>query len=129
MLVVVIVTGWMTTMYSNFKEEDIMIGKQEPARVLVVADLDSCPAHTRVMEPMLAYLREFGGVDRVYYVRDPEDGQKHPESIRTWWRRAIRDAKVVKDGCVLFFPGPPRKQASITTASHDSLKEIMSRLG
>ena len=113
LLVVVIVTGWMTTMYSNFKEEDIMIGNKEPASVLVVADLDSCAAHTRVMEQMLAYLREFGGVDRVYYARDAEDGQRHPESIRTWWRRALRDVKVVKDGCVIFFPGPPRKQASI----------------
>ena len=101
-------------MYSNFKEEDTMIGNKEPASVLVVADLDSCPAHTRVMEQLLAYLREFGGVDRVYYIRDAEDGQRHPESVRTWWRRALRDTKVVKDGCVIFFPGPPRKQASMS---------------
>ena len=119
LLVVVIVTGWMTTMYSNFKEEDIMIGNKEPASVLVVADLDSCPAHTRVMEQMLAYLREFGGVDKVYYVRDAEDGQRHPESVRTWWRRALRDAKVVKDGCVILFPGPPRKQVIIIPFSSD----------
>ena len=65
----VIVTGWMTTMYSNFKEEDILIGNKEPASVLVVADLAACPAHTAVLEKLLAYLRECGAVDRVYYAR------------------------------------------------------------
>ena len=69
LLVVVIVTGWMTTMYSNFKEEDILIGSKEPASVLVVADLAACPAHTAVLEKLLAYLRECGAVDRVYYAR------------------------------------------------------------
>ena len=46
-----------------------LIGSKEPASVLVVADLASCPAHTAVLEKLLAYLRECGAVDRVYYAR------------------------------------------------------------
>ena len=106
LLAVVIVTGWVTTVYSNFKEEDIM-SSREPASVLVLADVESSAAHTRVTDQILAYLRAVGGVDKVYYVRDARDGPRPGESVESWWRRALRDQKVIKDGSVIFFPGPP----------------------
>ena len=101
-----IATGWMTTIYSNLKEEDILIGNKEPVNIVVVTDVTSSLAHNDVMEKLFKYLKEYGGVDRIYYARDPEDGPKHSESIRSWWRKALRDPKVVRDGCVLFIPGP-----------------------
>ena len=106
LLAVVIVTGWVTTVYSNFKEEDTM-SSREPASVLVLADVESSAAHTRVTDQILAYLRAVGSVDKVYYVRDARDGPRPGESVESWWRRALRDQKVIKDGSVIFFPGPP----------------------
>ena len=111
LLAVVIVTGWVTTVYSNFKEEDIM-SSREPASVLVLADVESSAAHTRVTDQILAYLRAVGGVDKVYYVRDARDGPRPGESVESWWRRALRDQKVIKDGSVIFFPGPPSSSSS-----------------
>ena len=104
---VVIATGWMTTIYSNLKEEDILIGNKEPVNIVVVTDVVSSQAHNNVMDHLFKYLKEFGGVDKIYYVRDPESGPKYSETVKSWWRRALRDPKVVKDGCVLFIPGPP----------------------
>ena len=106
LLAVVIVTGWVTTVYSNFKEEDTM-SSREPASVLVLADVESSAAHTRVTDQILAYLRAVGSVDKVYYVRDARDGPRPGESVESWWRRALRDQKVIKEGSVIFFPGPP----------------------
>ena len=106
LLAVVIVTGWMTTIYSNLKDEDTMIGK-EAVSVLVVSDVDNT-AHNNVIKKLFRWLREAGVVDRVYYVDDDQDGVDAGANIKTWWRRALRDSKVVKDGCVIFFPGPPR---------------------
>ena len=106
LLVLVIATGWMTTVYSNLKEEDILIGNKDPVNILVVTDVERSRAHTIVIEKLFKYLKEFGGVDKVYYVLDPQDGPRYSETVQAWWRRALRDPKVVKDGCVLFIPGP-----------------------
>ena len=114
LLVVVIVTGWVTTMYSNFKEEDNLINSKEPVRILVVADVNNNEAHNKVVEKLFNYLKKFGGVDTVYYVKDVKNGPKSSESIKTWWMRALKDSKIIKDGCVLFVPGPPRKQETVS---------------
>ena len=91
LLVVVIATGWMTTIYSNLKEEDILIGNKEPVNIVVVTDVVSSQAHNNVMDHLFKYLKEFGGVDKIYYVRDPESGPKYSETVKSWWRRALRD--------------------------------------
>ena len=54
-------------------------------------------------------------MDKIFYVKDPQNGLKNSESVRSWWRRALRDPKVLKDGCVLFIPGPPVKDVSFNT--------------
>ena len=107
-------TGWVTTMYSNFKEEDNLISSKEPARILVVADVNVNEAHNKVVEKLFNYLREFGGVDTVYYVKDAKNGPKATESVKTWWRRALKDSKIMKDGCLLFVPGPPANEERVS---------------
>ena len=62
-------------------------------------------------------IQEFGGVDKIFYVKDPLNGLKHSESVSSWWRRALRDPKVLKDGCILFIPGPPVTDVSLNSFS------------
>ena len=57
LLVVVIATGWMTTIYSNLKEEDILIGNKEPTNILVVTDVNSSEAHNDVIDKLFRYLK------------------------------------------------------------------------
>ena len=57
LLVVVIATGWMTTIYSNLKEEDILIGNKEPTNILVVTDVHSSEAHNDVVDKLFKYLK------------------------------------------------------------------------
>ena len=54
---VVIATGWMTTIYSNLKEEDILIGNKEPTNILVVTDVNASDAHNDVIEKLFKYLK------------------------------------------------------------------------
>ena len=54
---VVIATGWMTTIYSNLKEEDILIGNKEPTNILVVTDVHSSQAHNDVVDKLFKYLK------------------------------------------------------------------------
>ena len=56
-MVVVIATGWMTTIYSNLKEEDILIGNKEPTNILVVTDVNSSEAHNDVIDKLFKYLK------------------------------------------------------------------------
>ena len=56
-MVVVIATGWMTTIYSNLKEEDILIGNKEPSNILVVTDVNSSEAHNDVIDKLFKYLK------------------------------------------------------------------------
>ena len=53
----VIATGWMTTIYSNLKEEDILIGNKEPTNILVVTDVNSSEAHNDVIDKLFKYLK------------------------------------------------------------------------
>ena len=54
---VVIATGWMTTISSNLKEEDILIGNKEPTNILVVTDVSYSEAHNDVIEKLFKYLK------------------------------------------------------------------------
>ena len=56
-MVVVIATGWMTTIYSNLKEEDILIGNKEPTNILVVTDVHYSEAHNDVIDKLFKYLK------------------------------------------------------------------------
>ena len=109
LLAVVIITGWMTTAYSNLKEDDTLTGTKEPVNVVVIADVDHSEAHNNVILKLFRWLRDNGVVEKVFFVKDGKDGPGRGTNIKTWWRKALRDNKVVKDGCVMFFPGPPHQ--------------------
>ena len=47
----------MTTIYSNLKEEDILIGNKEPTNILVVTDVNSSEAHNDVIDKLFKYLK------------------------------------------------------------------------
>ena len=121
-------TGWVTTMYSNFKEEDNLINNKEPARILVVADVTNDEAHNKVVEKLFNYLKEFGGVETVYYVKDAKNGPRSSESIKNWWRRALKDSKIIKDGCLLFVPGPPAKEEPVSREQYSDTVNIQMSL-
>ena len=75
-----------------------------------MADVDLSEEHNEVMDKFFKYLKEYGGVEKVFYVKDPDDGLDISENIQTWWQKALRDPKVVKDGCLIVVAGPPAKQ-------------------
>ena len=64
-------------------------------------------------------------MDKIYYVNDPLNGLKRSESVRSWWRRALRDPKVLKDGSVLFIPGPPVKEEDSRGYSERKYRELV----
>ena len=86
---------------------------REPTNIVVVADVDLCDEHNEVMDKFFSYLKENGGVEKVFYVKDPDEGPNSSESIQSWWQRALRDPKVVKDGCLIVVAGPTAKKVRI----------------
>ena len=83
---------------------------REPTNLVVVADVDLSEEHNQVMNKFFTYLKENAGVEKVFYVKDPNDGLLPSESIQMWWQRALQDPKVVKDGCLIVVAGPASKQ-------------------
>ena len=65
-----------------------------------------------MMDKFFKYLKEYGGVEKVFFVNDPENGLETSENIRTWWQNALRDPKVVKDGCLIVVAGPPLEEVN-----------------
>ena len=63
-----------------------------------------------MLDKFLNYLKEYGGVEKVFYVKDPDDGLEMGENIHDWWQNALRDPKVGKDGCLILVAGPTAKQ-------------------
>ena len=51
-------------------------------------------------------------MEKVFFVNDPENGLETSENIRTWWQNALRDPKVVKDGCLIVVAGPPLEEVN-----------------
>merc|ERR1712013_42163 len=104
------------------KEDDYFV--KEPTNIVVVADVDLCDEHNEVMDKFFSYLKENGGVEKVFYVKDPDDGLNSSESIQTWWQRALRDPKVVKDGCLIVVAGPTAKKNSSDSSDYPNLMNI-----
>ena len=66
------------------------------------------------MDKFFKYLKEYGGVEKVFYVKDPDDGLDPSENIQTWWQKALRDPKVVKDGCLIVVAGPTTQEVNLS---------------
>ena len=74
--------------------------------VLVVADVELGEQHKRVLSLLWRYLRQYGGVERVHYVLDPQDGPDRAEPLQRWWRRALADPRLAQHGCLVVVAGP-----------------------
>jgi len=122
LLGIVIFSGIFSTMYSNFKDDDYPV--KEPTNIVVIADVDISEEHNEMMDKFFKYLKEYGGVEKVFFVNDPENGLETSENIRTWWQNALRDPKVVKDGCLIVVAGPPLEEASSQESQFPSLLDI-----
>ena len=85
---------------------------REPTNIVVVADVDLSEEHNEVLDKFFSYLKEYAGVEKVFYVKDPDDGLEMGENIHDWWQSALRDPKVVKDGCLILIAGPTAKQVT-----------------
>jgi len=103
----VIFSGLFTTMYSRFREDESLV--KEPTSVVVVADLELGEEHNLVMDKFFQYLRTQSGIDRVFYARDSECGSPRGGE-RAWWRRALRDPRVVRDGFLIIVAGPGNEE-------------------
>ena len=65
-----------------------------------------------MLDKFFAYLKEYGGVEKVFYVKDPDNGVKPTGNIQAWWQNSLRDPKIIKDGCLIIVAGPHVDQVS-----------------
>ena len=101
------------TLFIMFHFHKYLFLFREPTNIVVVADVDLSEEHNEVMDKFFKYLKEYGGVEKVFYVKDPDDGLDPSENIQTWWQKALRDPKVVKDGCLIVVAGPTTQEVNL----------------